>query len=868
MNFNIQHKTKKNIKSLIKKKSFKKKVLSGGGVAFFINLLLKLPLSTHRKTSVTILNLINDNKISEISIDDWIILFKIKKIIIKNGLQPTIMHSLFDAEYSNSECLNYYKKNNTIPLPTLQKILLSTYLTPHMKDLNNLFNIDIIINILPIFDKILEFDIAPLVFTKLSEKLKITKTISFEDIDLLLVLVIAIINNTNEDPVTNGNITLIKFINYMLDILIEVYSKKNSQISYNKDMPPAFIWLIDNIFLTSGYIYNTHVKPLLNTTKIYEEIEKHKKDLYIIYEKFIKNCIDTMKIIRRTTPVEPMPPMDIQAFLIYHIETYKNHPDYKFINFGFLIDLITQGDNLGRSQIHNFLWNLLHQKQINTHSHTSTSSEPIVNTFDKTMFENNVDWNIFERKFKFNEPTLFHVINNQDHKYLILPYILSSIGITSTESMSENIINKIIVILNKIYIETNLKQCKSVTITEHQSGEVFDKYTQSLLSSLLQKIIKTILGNNGIGEICESLHRNHTITTDSLTELNNFISNLLKSDILHITNIFKNIQNIFKSKKTKQNVNNLIVRNILKKIFLYNIIKYNIDKYIITTINKCLESFKQNPIEYTDLITLLATENIPQFRKNDIYHHITIQKLPNYQTQEYENRHISRLLDTFIINNLEISNSQSQRDKITENFKNYFLTYYEILNTWLLIWQIYKGDISKISEFCSIRTGIIKTASNFLLKDHKITNTTFISIFFEYQFFISSPFIERLLLFEIQDINTSKYIKLDNDYLIESLTTDIESGEYEMINRLSNNEVYHSANEDRAEVGDFESVSHSEAVPEPVNNPRDRLPTTASSRTLTKIAGVVSSPFHLMSRGFKKLTKRNPPSTNASSSNA
>ena len=694
----------------------------------------------------------------------------------------------------NTLCLQYYKHNLAKPLMTIHKLLLSTYfnlnnLNTYMKTIKDIIDIETMTQIFDIFDDII--NIHPhLKFKDLFENIIASQNITFENIDYLVLFFIIIINSKNEVD-KNGKISIIKLINYILDIMIQIYYKDTF---YRRDFEgdgsdrkeydnlPAFTWLLNYLKEISEILTifksGMKIEDYINTDFIINIFGVKGYKNIILWLKDFKETMDEINRTERTNNTE----MDLQKYLIFKFREFQE--EYTYINFGFLINLITKKTDTERQKIYDFLWKLLDtrfsvvvspEEAIRNQERRRARAENNNSTFtkvkiDKKLFSNDVKWNNFKDYFTVHNPTLFDVINNEDNHYVILPYVLSSISIFGDDKVIDIATSNIIINnMNSIFGELYNEKCD--LITTENSGRVKTSHKSSTSTGLgffnsfktsLKKITSLVsFGASGFTDICENLHSNNKqITNANIKTFDTFLSYLLSSTLVHMkTNVFKD--------------NKLIISHV-RQLFIYYTIKSNIDTYIDNLLNDILQYLYEKsfnlPISKPTIPTMLR--GIFEIQYDDTFTYSPEVKYNAQYPNEINNTHIIELLSEIMAYIQHNDNDNDNRNAHNNTLNgadfaklmNYFLIYYEILNIWFLIFKTNKDNEHIITTTTNIfdTYDYTKDYNKKLLPIHKL-NDAFIPTFFEYNILISSPIIENLLEVKIKHMKNSNYILYKNN---------------------------------------------------------------------------------------------------------
>ena len=806
--------------------SVKTKVVSalGSETAFdFYKAILPHIINKPKNASGLLINKIKGDE--SITLDDIYKFFNVAKIDLGNiVINPALSEANYNSinyEFNsmtneNSLCLQYYKNNSRSraikPLMTLHKILLSTYfnlnnLNNYMTQIKDIIDIKFMKEIFTIFDDIINIDSPIFKFTDLFEKIIRTQNITFEDIDFLVLFIIIIINSENKIN-DDGQITLIKLINYILDVMIEIYYKDtihrtdfggDGHDSETYEDIPAFTWLLkyfNPILKMTSFVGILSKEKIFNTDLI---INIFNLKFYNTIIPWLIDCKETMDKINRLNPSEERQTgMDLQKYLIVKIRIFIKK--YKYINFGFLINLITKTTDVKRKEVHDFLRKLIDAKfsveespedrrQERRRSRTDHNNTTFTKVkINMKLFSNDVNWNNFKEFFTINNPTLFDVINNEDNQYIILPYILSSISIFGDNKRIDIPTSNIIVTnMNTIFGELYGENCNIITTVNPignptvNPGLISPSYKSSTSRGFFNTVKTTLtktaslasFGSSGFTDICKNLHEIKKITNANINTFDTFLAKLLSSKLVHIKGF---------------NNDKLFISHI-RQLFIYYTIKSNIDNYIDNLINYIIEYLTEKTFNYP-----ISNAKIPVMLRKifEIEALIYIPSPPVYH-DDRNNTYIMNLLEQ-VMEYIDVSdngngngNGNNVEPNVILNPINmhkllfYVLMYYEILNIWFLIFKANNGNISKTNT-TFFEYKYIKDYNKFLLPEHKV-DANFIPSFFEFNMLISSPIIENLLEIKIKHIKNSNYILYkDNVQIFPILKITMNELEEEFVN--------------------------------------------------------------------------------------
>ena len=743
--------------------------------------------------------------------------FKIQKIEIS-----TLNHNISDevincASKLNNVCLSYYQQNNTVPLLNLQKIFLSIYPKISLK------NTDLInyINYLSLLDLFFIIDNNKItIFTVLVNNILTNNdTLTLENIDFLLLTLIMIMNCPNEAPNNDNNfqITLVKFINYILDIFNDIskngkfseFNKDTTKKSYTKILSQDII----NINKSTNYLSKKYIQSMMPNS-----------DPFIQFDIFIKDY-EKMIYTNQTTPqnIPDNYEIDIQKYLNKKLQALL--AIYDMFDFGSLKELFSATDNFSNAsetiQTGGFL--NIKEKIMKSFSSITTkknqytqpipqSTKPIVSIFDPR-----ISWATFKENSKYvsDEETIFDVINNTD-KYSILPYILSSISISENMAKTENV-KYILEFLNAyIFIPSYGKKCYNTSDTVLTNVEQPHKQSKTIFSTLSRLVTKKpkniektiinklqsieimygirvehilkLLGGIGLEHICTGL-QSGIISADTISKFDVFIGKIFTLD-------FKIIRNIQSIKNTAHNTSQLL--------FLYSIIQMNMDKYIMQKIDEFqlyINNYKKTQTQNNnnnnntsdkkmifdkihEFLKKYESEDIDnEFVQYEIFDKLKIDK----NIYKYYNRHIIDLLNLkFNCEAIIHKPFNIHTKELCKIYIKYFLTYYEILFSWLSLWYMNYGIVNTINSeyFAKCNTYLIsrKNILDYLgleLKDnimfnHQLYDPNVINErtssnikqflhFFEYNLFMTSNIIEEFCNINITKLEKDYYVKYDGN---------------------------------------------------------------------------------------------------------
>jgi len=754
--------------------------------------------------------------------------FKIQKIEIST-LNTNISDEVKKcASKLNNVCLSYYKQNNTVPLLNLHKIFLSIYPKISLKNTDLIKYINYL-SLLDLFFIINNNNIT--IFNDLVNNILTNNdTLTLEHIDFLLLILIMIMNCPNEAPNNDNNfqITLVKFINYILDIFNDIskngkfseFNKDTTKKSYTKILSQDII----NINKSTDYLSKKYIQSMMPES-----------DPFIQFDIFIK---DYEKMIYPKYTPENIPSnyeIDIQKYLNEKLQELL--ATYDMFDFGTLKELFSATDIFYNTRENipddpQTGGSVLNFKEKITKSITTMfkqkvqvpqtqSTKPIVSIFDPR-----ISWSTFKENLKYvsDEETIFDVINNNTDKYSILPYILSSISLSENMSKTENI-KKILEYFNDyIFIPAYGKKCNDIsdidlsnvvkTQPETQSKSIFStlsrlikpksKNTQTNVVNKVQSIeinygikvkhIITLFGGIGLEHICKGL-QSRILSAETIQKLDDFIRKVFTLD-------FKILRSIEFIKNTAHNTSQLL--------FISSIIQMNINKYIIKKIDefllyinnyktkqkkKQIEQQKQFKNSNNTNLTDTSTSSIIMSNINLFLQKKYFPDNPNNPNEEFKEFKQNEIFDIFKINNKvyqydntyikHLLNTKFTIDDYANIYIKYFLTYYEILFTWLSLWNMNYGDINKLNEinsnYFTICNNYLINKSNMLgglndntMFNHSLYNTNNkdnennIIHFFEYNFFMTSNIIEEFCNIHITQVKKDYYVKYNgNEYLFQ-----------------------------------------------------------------------------------------------------
>ena len=662
-----------------------------------------------------------------------------KKInILKFSIKQPYKDTDFEKETQCNACLEYYKKNPDEPLLNLHKVLLSTKLTICIDYVYT--NLDYIIMFLPLLDNFVKHDNDSKnthTFTDLYTTLKSKSSLTFLDIDYLIVLLIHILKLEN-NILQKSIVSIITFINTILQLFRELLKSKNSLNlksillsikndslrSYTESYFESYIKSYNekNKMMSENTITNNTILTIDSIKEILgEDIFNQLKLLIEDYNKYFKYD----------------EPVDIQNYLKAKIADFTNQ--ISFIDFGILPKLLNINQENQETSISGGSRSSIVSKigRIGSSIRSSFTRTKYAELKEENVTISSDTWNTLKSTLH-NKHTIYDVIVNEKNEYKILHHILGSISIKISNTNDTDDINKIIKYFNDyIYTPYYGKLCYSVDKTEyHNNNEsplisnisnttrstkltksIKSHTTKSIKTNLTTKVIRK--QNIGLDEICSSLNQELKFTSNALQTFDHFIGKLVTLN--------------FKIISTSDRAKQLIKKHILL-LFIKFIMQNNIGHY--------------NKLQINDFIDKISKDK---------------EFLTEFESHYTNNLKFFSNLDKLLDKNLDkdilefINKAFSKIDAIYKSkVINYFTFYYNLL-------------FHLVNDFVNNKDAIIDTYSlnpsynTYLLNEHKLDKTIFI-YFFRYTIPISSNFIEEFINFKV--INSKdgfNYIQYNNN---------------------------------------------------------------------------------------------------------
>jgi hypothetical protein len=646
------------------------------------------------------------------------------------SIKPPYKETDFETEKQCNACLEYYKQNPITPMLNLHKLLLSIKLTFCLDYVYT--KLDYIIMFLPLLDSFVKHDNDTKnthTFTDLYTTLKSKSSLTFLDIDYLIVLLLNILkleNNTLQKSI----VTIITFINTILQLFRDIVKSKNPLnlksllLSLKNDSLRSYI---ESYFESYIEIYNEKHKMMSKNTITIDTIITIETVKEILGEDIFKQL--TLLIEDYNRYFKHDEPIDIQNYLKAKIADVTNQ--ISFIDFGILPKLlnINQETSISGGARNSIM------RRIGSSIRSSFTSKKYAKLKEEEITISSDNWNTLKSTLNTKD-TIYDVIANEKNEYKILHHILGSISIKISNTNDTDDINKIIKYFNDyIYTPYYGKLCYSVDKTQYHNNNnesplisnttrstkltksIKSHTTKSIKTNLTTKVIRK--QNIGLDEICSSLNQELEFTSNALQTFDHFIGKLVTLNFKYIST----------SDKAKQ----LIKKQILL-LFIKFIMQNNIGHYIKLQINDFIDKISKDK-EF-------LTEFESHYTKN-------LKFLSNLDKQ------LDKNLDKEILE--FINKAFSKIDAIYKSkVINYFTFYYNLL-------------FHLVNDFVNNKDAIIDTYSinpsynRYLLNEHKLDKTIFIYLF-RYTIPISSNFIEEFINFKV--INSKdgfNYIQYNNN---------------------------------------------------------------------------------------------------------